>query len=686
MIRAMAEKLGYTRTPDRVCRISERGFWGSWKATATTPALKEAVRLGLAGRKSAAYLSLAAHHRATTAADWKAAVEEARRRWERPADRRKFAAQADDLRRGTIHLWHELTLKPGGKIDFRRAAGRSGLYGLHYMYWMAPLVDRCLLEGDPGDLARIIDIVEQYYTQRLGIPRPFPNLDPVYYELGASVKIQTLAPAYLALVRSERPSPRAMEAFAKLFAGIGRSLHGLQRTGFRGGNWQIVGSSALFQAGSLLADWNEAGRWRARAMEMMKLHLSRDFDADGGHGERNWHYGWLSLENMIRLYEQAARSGRLPARDRARFLAHFRRAFRWYLKTVAPGEKGAVLPAYGDGLLQPAERILSAARRFLPERELRARRTSSVLLPASGYAVMRDGTGRYLNVNFGRSGGPHTHADLLDFSLWAFGRPLIEEVGRFGSYDEPLSPTFASPPAHNQLTIDGHEMHRHESEGKGIRWHAGRRIDLFAGWHDAFDDTPPSRWHAPKRVRIHRWILFVRGAYWLVYDLVEPARDAIYTISSWLHSPGRFRIVGPGLARAGQPGGVGCAVAFADPQTLRRLETGSDFLRSEVTGECMYPERHFLRARIWGRASDGAPVQRLAMALLPYRGKPPRVSIRRLPLDGEAPGVLEAFEVRTPFGTDRIVMNPAGKPFKLGRLRSRARAFWSRGSKKEAAR
>ncbi|NTV38000.1 MAG: hypothetical protein HGA82_02260, partial [Anaerolineales bacterium] len=66
----------------------------------------------------------------------------------------------------------------------------------------------------------------------------------------------------------------------------------------------------------------------------------------------------------------------------------------------------------------------------------------------------------FMSINFGHWGGGHTHDDLLDFSIWRYGQPLIEEVGRFGSYDNPLDPFFRSEEAHNQIVLQNIPMNR----------------------------------------------------------------------------------------------------------------------------------------------------------------------------------------------------------------------------------
>ena len=138
---------------------------------------------------------------------------------------------------------------------------------------------------------------------------------------------------------------------------------------------------------------------------------------------------------------------------------------------------------------------------------------------------MRDSDGRegrYLNINFGGSGGPHTHANLLDFNLWAFGEPLIEEVGRFDSYDLALNPFFRSPAAHNQIVIEDKPMDRHSAIGRDVCWQSDGRHDFFSAAHEAWPG-----------VTIRRNILLIKGVAVVVYDLRAAATAFRSAMSPW---------------------------------------------------------------------------------------------------------------------------------------------------------
>ncbi len=185
-----------------------------------------------------------------------------------------------------------------------------------------------------------------------------------------------------------------------------------------------------------------------------------------------------------------------------------------------------------------------------------------------------------MSINFGHWGGGHTHQDLLDFSIWRYGRPLIEEVGRFGSYDNPLDPFFRSEEAHNQIILENIPMNRREHRGEDVLWQTTDAADFFSAWHDGYSQA-----------RIQRQIVFVRPDYWVIYDTIK-ADELIFQASNLLHGLKPFQVLGGGKARL--EGSPSCLVVCANPEDLRRLTTGVDYAAKDYYGGD--PDKHGRRA------------------------------------------------------------------------------------------
>ena len=668
--------MSHIKYPKYICDISERAFWSAMQAPGGETALTAAIRLGKAGQKARAYARLGEHHRRTLA------DELAVYRRDLFTLMPNTGQTAEDLLRHRIATWHATIVDFGPEIDWNFA--NTDQYGFHYLGWLAAGTHRVLETGEPVYRDCLRDIVTGYYHARNRLDHPISTMHLVYNELGAWAKTRALLPLYLGLLDTGELPVDAHEAFMKLFLGFARSLYD-HETHYRSGNWQIVGASALLTLARVFPEFTERDAWEARALHYLKAHLTDDFYADGGHKERCWGYGFMSLSALTNAYQVARRHGGLGADERL-FLRGIRQAYRWFAKTLGPAERS---PAFGDDELGSGSRILDAAQPIFPAgtgRYLGIDRTKSCCLKPSGFAIMRNGDApesAYVNLSFGAFAGWHAHMDCLSLNFWALGKPLLEEVGRFGGYGEGLTILFRAPESHNQLTIDGmhYDCVDHNATGAGVTgcgweghpdfasragrdpvWHSTPEADFFTAWHAAYR----ANWREPQTLDLHvrRTVVCVKDpGYVLVSDVAwEPQSNhegPNFSVTQNWHSPFPFQVLAPGVART--VGGPACLLAFAPQPCLRRLETGADFAGEEAPAGKEYPERHYLRARRWmpveHRGATGVTV-----VLYPFHGEPPAVSVETLPLAGIPLFRGVAFAVTTPRGRDIIVLNPDRLP------------------------
>ncbi len=687
---------------NRIENIKETDFWASFRVNRRTSA---AVNAGLSMRRAHAYRLLGNYHAESLASEAQFFADSIRKNVEREALKRS----ADRVLRHEIQGWHTQVRKFGPIIDFNADFGQSGQYGFHYLKWLAPVMRQYVLSGSAKYRDCFTDIIKQYYDQRAKIIRRIPGLHPVYYELGAWAKATLILPAYAFLAGDPAVGADVREAMLKLLLGFARSLYCIQKGGYRPGNWQIVGCQSLYAIGAAFPEFRDSAGWRRRAEDILDEHARNDFFADGGHHERCWGYGHMSLHAMSLFYQSALRHGYMDARRAAKWRSFLMRGYKWFATASAPG---LMTLNYGDGGIASAQPMLDEALDLFPEKTYRgcegndglslpgtdrpafcrtglqdlsrsSSRAVSVLpehpdikrkagalgvdlsrsdiLRPSGYVFMRGGgsAAPFMSVNFGRFGGWHTHDDLLDFTLWCFGMPLIEEVGRFESYDNPLTPMFRAAESHNQIILNHVAMNRDKHEAHDVRWHSTPEYDLFSGWHDAFT-----------RARIQRQIVFLKPDGWLVYDVIT-ADEYIFQAASCLHGIRSFRSVSRGLwLLSGRPS---CCVAFAEPDDIRRVETSVDYNRSDYgeltkTTPAYQHERHRLKILKWRDIGDKRPIS-FAMLLVPFENKMPPVSLRRRPVGGDVSNRAAAFEVGLNSRNYSVVFNPARAPLLVGRRR-----------------
>ncbi|MDA0841079.1 MAG: heparinase II/III family protein [Planctomycetota bacterium] len=641
---------------DRIENITEQDFWSSIRRTAE---LKPIVEMGLSGKKAAAYKVLGVYHSRTLANESILASERVSGIGVDSDQAKALRDRADKVVRHEINGWHTQVIKFGPEIDFNADFGCSGQYGFHYLGWMHPVLEQYLHGREATYLDCFLDITLQYYQQRDKIKRRIDRLHPVYYELGARAKVGLFLPAYACMASLLETKTSHREALLKLLLGMARSLFRLQETGFRPGNWQIVGAQSLFWMGCAFPEFKESAKWRERGLAIIMDHARRDFFEDGCHGERCWDYGWMSLDGMLRAYQTGILYNEL-GRSKAPLTRMLKSAFQWFAGAVSPTHSNL---NYGDGTLGDASPVLERGKQLFPELTkkgglLGVDRSISRIYHPSGYAFMvaddhRDSP--FMSINFGKYGGGHTHADLLDFSIWCYGEPIIEEVGRFGSYDNPLDPFFRSEQAHNQIVLEHTKMNRIAHKGQEVVWHSTKEVDFFSASHTAYE---------ARKAKITRQIIFVKPDYWVIYDVVD-APEKIFQVSNYLHAPKPFKILGKGEARV--QGNRSCLIKFAEPDSIRHLTTAVDYSADDYTvpgGNAT--ERHRLVATTWREVGDDRPI-RFVSLLIPFKSRAPKANIQTADSHNRF-GECEAFKVTVGKRQDVVVFNPARvKDFSVGK-------------------
>jgi len=479
-----------------------------------------------------------------------------------PEEKDMVLARADAIMTNRIQVWADAVFQFGPRVDFNRDLGQSGKYGFHYWGWARPLNTAYVLTGDQKYLAKFDELFHQWYEQRNSITRGFPELDVVYYELGLGVRNRTFLEYYL--LPFAKRSWQTHERMLKAILGAARWLYELERwEGYRSGNWQVHGSFMLAQIALALPEFRESAQWLEVSLRRLDEHLKRDFFEDGGHSERSPRNYTLATYLMYRnLYHL------LTVYDvREDFAQRIRKrlgnTIDWWITLLAPtGE----IPAINDSHrgLFPSFVLQDGAEFFhkpyvngvlvrlfgLPMHKDHFGLPSftSRHMPASGFTVMRSDWTRdalYMNINYGKWNGPHTHSDMLDFEIYAYSAPLVVDAGIGMTYDDPLYiPWYKSSKAHNMVVVDDQNMERESVQGRNIIWSCSASLEYFAGEHDGY---------AKLGVHDSRQIAFVSHKYWVVVDRLS-CQQGGRTLSWYLHSPTTLVANGLGFQSSEVPG------------------------------------------------------------------------------------------------------------------------------------
>ncbi len=494
------------------------------------------------------------------------------------AERDTILARAETIFDNTIQTWGDSIIRFGSKVDFNREIGRSGKYGFHYWFWCRPLFMTWLHTGDIRYALKFQELFNRWYDQRNAITSSIPDLDVVYYELGLGVRNRIFIEFYLQ--HFTKWTLQTHERMLKTMLAAGRWLYELERwEGYRAGNWQIHGSYMLTQIALVFPEFRESPQWLSLGLQRMSEHLEQDFFADGGHSERcprNYTlatYG--SFRNLAYLLDAYHTRPDLSGRIRA----SMGRTIEWWLTMITPkGESpaindshrglfpsrilkdGAALFTMADvsGVLRNLFHDTSGANPVYPP-------FTSRHMPASGFTVMRsDWTpeAMYLSVNHGPSAGFHTHFDLLDFELYAFGKPFALDAGIGLTYDDPLYESwYRTSRAHNMVVVNDSNIIREDRKGEKIHWGSTGRFDYFSGTHRGYERFG---------VQHRRQIVFVKPLYWFVLDDLSCSESGD-TLSWYFHTPAALQPSASGFVSVAAPG---IEVLPANQRFATRLGTG----------------------------------------------------------------------------------------------------------------
>ncbi|MDP2886718.1 MAG: alginate lyase family protein [Ignavibacteria bacterium] len=567
-----------------------------------------------------------------------------------PAERDTVLARAALLLKNIFRPWGDVVVDFGPQVDFNREIGQSGKYGFHYWGWSRVLTSAYLMTGEQKYLAKFDELFLRWYDQRNSIIRGFPEFDVVYYELGLGVRNRMFIEYYF-LPFQER-SWQTHERMLKTMLGAGRWLYELERwEGYRSGNWQIHGSYMLAQLAMVFPEFRESSLWLNLALQRLEEHLRQDFFEDGGHSERaprNYTQAtYLTYRNLYYLLSTYHVREDLAQAIRQRM----GNTIDWWITMLAPtGEIPAINDSHRglfptfileDGAEFYKKPYVSGVLKNLSGVAPKAEALTfppfvSRHMPASGFTVMRSDWTRdalYMNINYGKWSGSHTHSDMLDFEIYAYGKALAVDAGIGLTYDDPLYiPWYKSSRAHNMVTVNDRNMEREFIEGENIKWSSSPLLEYFSGEHRGYETLG---------VRHRRQILFVSHRYWLILDDVKCEKGGD-TLSWYFHTPTTLVRDGREYHSTGQPGILVYPLTGGEsPRTGTSMASSTSDLTPGKTEEINWIA--------FDQISRAAKTLQYNVLLFPYRDQ-------RTPIEHTAISETH-FRIKSPEGVDDLYVS-----------------------------
>lgn len=289
---------------------------------------------------------------------------------------------------------------------------------------------------------------------------------------------------------------------------------------------------ALFVAALALPCLDEGGELLDFAVAELHRNLLTDVRPDGVHREHSTHYHMLVLRSFLGARENTRR---FEVEFPDGFDAHLQRACDFALHCQRPDSS---IPALSDSDTDDYSALFALAARLFDRPDYLYAATggaqgvaperSNVSFTDGGYYVQRSGWGadaeslrdaRYLIFDAGPLGdGGHGHYDALSVEVYAHGRPLVVDPGRY-TYSEHggnWRRWFKSTAAHNTVCVDGLDQtpyRRGKPKGPAAQCRLLERVsapslDVLCG-----EVLSPAY-----EARHTRRVFFAAGEYWLVVD------------------------------------------------------------------------------------------------------------------------------------------------------------------------
>ncbi len=500
----------------------------------------------------------------------------------KPAEELKFTFEGFTASLGEDPVW-----------DFKRL-GVPWVWGCHLtrMGWLVPVGQAYWATGDEHYTRLFMRIVRDF-IQKNPVP-DWPNRASVQGEpYGQSLEVAVRLSSWIQCYYYFRNSPvfddAAQLELLKAMLEHARWLEALEElTGFRTGNFQVIETTALAEAGLVFPEFKESSKWRKTAFDLIKKHLLQDTYPDGSHSELTPNYqAWC-----IRQYQRALALAKLNSYPLPEELwQRFEKLHEWYAWMQMPDGH---TPCPGDGSRFATDRFLAYAavafdrpdlkyltpRKGLPPeyywvggldliKPYAAMEPAvpkwgpSTLLPYAHYAILRSGwhDWRYGNALFFDAApwaGGHSHPDALNFDLALSGELVLAEAGIRGYAHPHHRDYFHAAPAHNVLTVDGVFTTARQYPALLAHYLNGQVFDCVAA--SVAQPATHTIWQ--------RAAVYLRPEVFLVVDRVEGKGE--HTLARLLHPAEKvkFKLFPPAKVLLETPKGLQVQVIAADEPYL----------------------------------------------------------------------------------------------------------------------
>lgn len=298
------------------------------------------------------------------------------------------------------------------------------------------------------------------------------------------------------------------------------------------GNWLTMEMSGLARLATAWPEFRKSREWIDYSKQAMSESLFEQVYPDGVQTELSSSYHWVALHNFDLFRSICEEVGeKLPEKYTA--LLDSMRAYLVY--TIKPNGTGLLnndsdLSDNRDMVLAYAEQLKREDWQYIVTNGKKGKKPAglpSLFFPWAGQLVSRNGFGQNAHWSFfdmGPWGTGHQHNDKLHISVFAYGRELLVDAGRF-AYRGAIADRFRAyaigSASHNVILIDG------KGQAPGPKTVSEPLDERHARVEERFDYAWSSFGEFNElegRAEHQRTFFYLRNRFWIVLDKITTDR------------------------------------------------------------------------------------------------------------------------------------------------------------------
>lgn len=239
--------------------------------------------------------------------------------------------------------------------------------------------------------------------------------------------------------------------------------HYLRNFHASGDNWITMEMNALARIAAHWPEFAASDSWITYAQDVLLSRISEQVYPDGAQTELTSHYHRCAARNFQEF------AATLQAVQRAvpeSFRQHLENMWNYLAYTLHPDGYG-LLNNDSDRdfnrplLLELSEQYQRPDWKYIASNGgegVAPENGPSLMFPWAGHAILREGWGEdalFVFFDVGPLGTGHVHYDKLNMTLFAHGRPLLVDSGRYTYVGGPWRNYFVGSSSHNLILVDG---------------------------------------------------------------------------------------------------------------------------------------------------------------------------------------------------------------------------------------